>query len=67
MKGGEPLVQESEEWGGKLAGLLKKAVNASGAQVTEIVSSDALANSEALRQSVLRLKQKYATLGPQMP
>ena len=59
MKGGASLQKESEEWAEKLQSTLKRAISDAGGDVTGVTLED-LQHDDDARQSVVRLRQKYA-------
>jgi len=66
MKGGASLPKESDEWAAKLGATLKHAISEAGAKVTGDLSLDQLQHNDEARQSVVRLKQKYASIAVQL-
>jgi len=66
LKGGESLPKESEEWAERLDNTLKHAIEEAGGKVTGDVSVDQLQRDDEARQSVVRLKQKFASISVQL-
>jgi len=66
MKGGESLTKESDEWAAKLGGALQHAITEAGGQLSGDLSTEALNKSEAERQTVLQVRQKYKSVFVQM-
>lgn len=65
MKGGENLVNESDQWAAKLAYAVSRAIVDAGGELKGDFSAAAM-KDEDTRQSVLRLRQKYANISVQM-
>lgn len=64
MKGGEPMTKESEEWRPKVDRMVVEGFSAAGATVVSDYSSDAV--SDAVRQAVVEIQQKYRGVSVQM-
>src|SRR5262249_5608384 len=66
MKGGESLVNESEEWATKLDAMLRNAVQAAGGEAMADPSPDSADSSPALRQVELRIRERYQNVSVEM-
>ncbi len=64
MKGGEPMTKESEDWRPKVDRMVVDAFSSAGATVVSDYSSDAV--TDAVRQAMVELQQKYSGLLAQM-
>lgn len=64
MKGGEPMTKESEEWSAKVDRTMVDVLSAAGATVVSDYSSGAL--SDAVRQAMVEIQQKYRGVSAQM-
>src|SRR5690348_10065369 len=63
MKGGASRTKESQEWAEKLEAAVKHAITEAGAKVAGDLSTGEQQGDDAARQSVLRLRQKYKSIG----
>jgi hypothetical protein len=66
MKGGESLVNESEEWAGKLGTMLRNAVAAAGGESTAEPSPKSEKDNSAMRQAELQIRERYQSVSVQM-
>ena len=66
MKGIEPLLPEGEEWGRKLREMLTHAIAGARWTLAGDLSSESATSDEQVRQSVLRVRQKYDTIAVQL-
>lgn len=65
VKGGESLSKEAEEWSAKLGDTLLAAITDAGGQVSRDLSAEPSAGGEA-RESIMRIRQRYDTIWPQI-
>jgi len=66
VKGGEVLPKESEAWAAELNDAVKHAITEAGGQIADDLSPQLLEGNEQLRQSVIQVQQRFATVAVQM-
>lgn len=66
MKGLEPLLPESEVWAGKLHEMLTHSVTGAGWTITGDLTEKDSNTSEQMRQTALRVRQKYDSIAVQL-
>ncbi len=66
VKGGEGMIKESEEWAVRINKAVRNAFTAQGAEITGDYVPEQLKADEKLREAVLRVRQKYNAVWPQI-
>ena len=66
FKGGEALHQESEAWAGELGDAVKHAIREAGGEIADDLTPQVLEGKEQLRESVIQVQQRFATIALQM-
>ncbi|HSR05991.1 MAG TPA: hypothetical protein VLM42_02470, partial [Bryobacteraceae bacterium] len=66
FKGGEALPKESEAWAAELGNAVKHAITEAGGQIADDLSPQELEGKEQLRQYVVQVQQRFATIAVQM-